>query len=363
MKILEISFENPFKAKAGGVESYIISLSNFLKVSGNNVTIIYNTKDNILTKNENIIEIHVNNIFRKFVYNIKLYVYIKKHKKEYDIIHINGDNGYFIPFIKNIKTVMTLHGSMLEYSTKNIRNLKFRSIIFNIIGILDGYMEIIACRKSKKVIAVSDHIKEYFSKRANRNDIKYIPPCINMENDVDISELNLKDLDNIIRDKIVCLWVGLDPIRKGLEIAKKAVGNFDNTILITAGYKDNNNTKNVINLGYVDKNLLLYLYKISDIFIFPSKYEGFGIVLIEAMSFGLVPICFKMPTAEELIKNGENGFLVTDNREFKKKIEDLIKNKERMKTMKENSLRRSKDFYCSKVLPKIETIFKDLLNS
>jgi len=364
MKILEISFVNPFKTGVGGVESYIIKLSDFLKANGNNVTIIYSTKDDVLTKNENIIEIHVNDkIFRKVIYNIKLYFYIKKHKKEYDIIHINGDNGYFIPFIKNIKTVMTLHGSTLEHHTKNIRNLKSRSTISHITGILNGYMEIIACRKSNKVIAVSNHLKEYFSKKANRNDIEYIPTCINMENNIDESKLNLKDLNNIIKDKIVCLWVGISPVKKGLEIAKKSVSNFDNVILITAGYKDNNNAKNVINLGYVDKNLLLYLYKISDMFIFPSEYEGFSIALIEAMSYGLIPICFKIPPTEELITDSENGFLVTDNGEFQEKIEYLIKNKETMKAMKENALRRSKDFYCSKVLPGIETTFKNLLNS
>jgi glycosyltransferase involved in cell wall biosynthesis len=43
----------------------------------------------------------------------------------------------------------------------------------------------------------------------------------------------------------------------------------------------------------------------------PSSYEGFGIVYLEAMSFGMVPVGSAAGGAAEIIEHGTNGFLAT----------------------------------------------------
>lgn len=51
----------------------------------------------------------------------------------------------------------------------------------------------------------------------------------------------------------------------------------------------------------------------GDIFAFPSAYEGFGLALAEAMSMGLPPVGYRnTPAVNELIHDGENGFLCDD---------------------------------------------------
>lgn len=51
----------------------------------------------------------------------------------------------------------------------------------------------------------------------------------------------------------------------------------------------------------------------GDIFVFPSAYEGFGLALGEAMSMGLPAIGYRSCSAvNELIKDGENGYLCDD---------------------------------------------------
>ena len=271
MRILEISFLNPYQSNAGGVESYIVKITNFLK-ENNKITIICSST-NKTKKTDNIIELYTGKFLRKSIYNIRLYFYVKKHRNEFDLIHMNGDNGFFIPLIKNTKTVMTLHGSKLESTIVKMKNFTFRSIISYITGMLLGYMEIFACKRANKIISVSNHIKTYFSERTGRNDINYIPTCINKVDTINISESDkLRITEMKSKYKTVCLWTGIDPERKGLGIAKNIVSNFDDLVLFTSGYKDENVANNVINLGYVDKDLLLYLYQISDIFIFPSRY-------------------------------------------------------------------------------------------
>ncbi|MDY6854428.1 MAG: glycosyltransferase family 4 protein [Thermodesulfobacteriota bacterium] len=63
--------------------------------------------------------------------------------------------------------------------------------------------------------------------------------------------------------------------------------------------------------GCIDHEVQLsYFYKQADIFILPSLSEGFGIVLLEAMSFGLPIIATRAGAIPELVRDGENGLLV-----------------------------------------------------
>jgi glycosyltransferase involved in cell wall biosynthesis len=51
----------------------------------------------------------------------------------------------------------------------------------------------------------------------------------------------------------------------------------------------------------------------SDILIFPSRFEGFGLAILEAMACGVVPVTTPVGIAEDVIKPGHNGFLVPVN--------------------------------------------------
>lgn len=55
-----------------------------------------------------------------------------------------------------------------------------------------------------------------------------------------------------------------------------------------------------------------------------SRYEGFSLSLIEAMSQGLVPVSFSVGVAPEIIRSGENGFIVQTLEEAKEKIRLLL---------------------------------------
>lgn len=57
-----------------------------------------------------------------------------------------------------------------------------------------------------------------------------------------------------------------------------------------------------------------------------SRYEGFSLSLIEAMSQQLVPISFSVGVAPEIISNGENGFIVSSLAEAEEKIQLLLEN-------------------------------------
>jgi glycosyltransferase involved in cell wall biosynthesis len=68
---------------------------------------------------------------------------------------------------------------------------------------------------------------------------------------------------------------------------------------------------------------VLRLISERDVLVFPTKFEGFPVALVEAMSRGLVPVASDLPGGlRELVKNDHNGFLcpLDDNRAFADRI-------------------------------------------
>jgi glycosyltransferase involved in cell wall biosynthesis len=61
-------------------------------------------------------------------------------------------------------------------------------------------------------------------------------------------------------------------------------------------------------LGYVTNEEKWSLYSKAKIFAFPSLYEGFGIVLLEALNEGCIPVVNDLPPMNEIVKL-ENGFI------------------------------------------------------
>ncbi len=81
-------------------------------------------------------------------------------------------------------------------------------------------------------------------------------------------------------------------------------------------------------------------YLNADIFILPSRKEGFPFVLLEAKNYGLPIISFDIPTGpKEMIDNGKDGFLIKfgDVDGFVKKLKLLINNEKLLKEMGKNS--------------------------
>ncbi|TWI99267.1 glycosyltransferase involved in cell wall biosynthesis [Mucilaginibacter frigoritolerans] len=111
---------------------------------------------------------------------------------------------------------------------------------------------------------------------------------------------------------------------KGHDQVIKALGNlkskFPDLKYILAGKHDHkeeiriqkliSNSKvdeELILTGFVEDNELSDYFLLADLFVLPSKKEGFGIVFIEAMANGLPVICGNADGSVDAIRNGELG--------------------------------------------------------
>ncbi len=146
-------------------------------------------------------------------------------------------------------------------------------------------------------------------------------------------------------------------------------GNLQNEILSLV---KKNNLENKVNfLGWIkEKEKLMQIYKNSDILLFTSLLgEGLGLVILEAMSQGLVVLSTKCGGPEEIIEDSKNGFLVELKDEeyiinqFVEKIEYLIKHPEIYEEISKNNIEKAKDWTMEKLsLIMCQRIFKLLKN-
>ena len=86
--------------------------------------------------------------------------------------------------------------------------------------------------------------------------------------------------------------------------------------------------ENVILTGYVADDELAEYFQLADLYVMPSKKEGFGIIFIEAMFYGLPVIAGNKDGSADALLNGELGLLVNpdDVDEIKNAIEKMLGN-------------------------------------
>ncbi len=119
-------------------------------------------------------------------------------------------------------------------------------------------------------------------------------------------------------------------------------------------------SKNLVFLG--EKNNLNEIYEQSSIFLLTSESEGFALVLNEAGSFEIPSLIFDVPGLEDIIIDGENGFIVEQNDYDKmaNKMDLLLKNKKLRLKMGRKAKKLTERFdskkICQKWLKLIETV-------
>ena len=177
--------------------------------------------------------------------------------------------------------------------------------------------------------------------------------------------LTLNDTNKVVDlNKKIISWVGrIDNLHKGLdyliEIAKSLPDDWK--IRVAGSGRDNKKFKKLIEKNRLT-NKILWVgpkngeeltnhYLNSSIFLMTSRFESFGLVLVEAMNYGLPIIAFSQTGSDEILKNEQYG-LVAENgniKEISDKLMQLISDKNQREFWSKKSKERSKDFSLEKI--------------
>lgn len=165
------------------------------------------------------------------------------------------------------------------------------------------------------------------------------------------------------------LFVGGDWDRKGLTDAIQAVADLPETTLVVVGSGDIARFTAVAAQAGVEDSVIFSgrsstpqeYYAAADVFVFPSRYEAFSLVTLEAAASGLPIIALPINGTEELIEEGVNGFFAEPNAaSFHSKLRLLQSRPERCREMSRAALSSSLPYTWDRVAAEQLQIFEEV---
>jgi hypothetical protein len=399
LNICLVSREYPVETGWGGIGTYTYNLAHGLAERGHNIHVISQSmsgKD--VDYMDGIVNVHRvvhremffhNWPFREFSlrleYSGSVYLKLKEIIKKYKIDIVEAPNLSAEAFIyclnKNTPLVTRLHTHFSEA-------IKFygmpKSFDFRISCLLEDaairMSDLVVCSTRAHAFLVAEETG------FKKEEIKIIPLGISLPR-----EHLLKAPEN---QRPIVLFVGRLEKRKGAHTLAEAVplvlkkipdvefifigrDTFVSNDFVSVNGKDKHSfqkfvegkipvscRENVKFLGYIDQKKLPYYYNLCDVFAAPSLYESFGLIYIEAMSYGKPVIGCSAGGVPELINSGVNGILVPpeDSSALALEIVNLLKNKEARKKMGAEARRHVENcFSRDLMIERTEKAYLDLI--
>lgn len=291
----------------------VFVIGSSLKDKGGIVTVMRNIEESELNQKYNFIHIDTY-ITSNFL--IKTLIYIKGLMKllininKIDIAHIHMSykgslyrKSIIIHLLKlfNKKVIVHIHGSCFkEFYNELSKN--GRQYCKNTLNKVD------------KIIVLSESWKEFFETIVDDKKIIVIKNSV---------LINKKQILREKKEKCTFVFLGRQGKRKGiydlLDVAEQLKEECNNFDIVIAGDGEIDNVNRIIkekrlqniitNRGWVNSKEKDELLRKADVFILPSYNEGLPMSILEAMSYKIPCIATKVGGIEEIINNGEDGFL------------------------------------------------------
>jgi len=109
-----------------------------------------------------------------------------------------------------------------------------------------------------------------------------------------------------------------------------------------------------------DQYTLKELYKNCQVYIQPSKYESFGLCILEAMATGRPVVALNVGGIPEVI--GESGFAVRNTKELIYKVKELLNNRKECVSIGRKANKRAKYFDWNIIAQKIIKYYEEVKN-
>jgi glycosyltransferase involved in cell wall biosynthesis len=264
---------------------------------------------------------------------------------------------------KKYLTLLTMHMVIKEW----IRLEGESSILTRLITLQN---EKYVLSKLRNVIAVSPYVKDLIGEMTQSKI--YV-----VSNGVDF-----EDVENIRQYQLgrhIIFYVGMLEKRKGVDILIRAISIIKKEIpdahLFIAGIGEEEiNLKNLVKeldiednvkfLGFISEEEKYSYYKSTDLCVFPSRFEWFGIILLEAMACGKPIVASNVGGIPYVVEDGKTGLLFESENvdDLAEKIITLLKDKELRDKMGKAGKGRVKEFTWEKVAERTVEVYKEIMN-
>lgn len=262
-----------------------------------------------------------------------------------DIIHVHhpflmGKTGLRLAHSKNLPLVFTYHTLYYQYFLNYFSSNSpvFEKFIYKRITDFSNRCDL--------VIAPTEQIKQHLTHLGVKTQVEVVPTGIDLEifnKNYEPSEIEeIRGELGISSSAKILLFVGRMAREKNvlllLKSLKLILKKFDNLVLIMVGKGVQAKKlqkeavklgigQNLLWLGFQKRSRLPLLYKLADLFLFPSVTDTQGIVLYEALTAGIPIISIRSLATEAIIEDKKNGLLTDDNpHDFAAKVIHALEN-------------------------------------
>jgi glycosyltransferase involved in cell wall biosynthesis len=335
MKIAILSIMYP--PDVGGAETYAYELSRALGKLGHKVDVFVATTDPISEDIDSLKNVSVTRLFkRKKIPVVETVYYSIKSRLavnfgSYDVVHgtlMPASTVLLTPGIgmDNSTIIVTSHGTsyaeLMSHEPQSVTDMILKYGLHPVNVIMDK----IAGEVADRIIAISDHAEQELRETYSFNDkVEFIPHGVNTDWFYPRSDLH----PAVSRERLSILTVGRLGSRKNVDLALRGIAtlirqygkNVEFLIAGTGRHEQrlreiavSQGINNQVNfLGHVSDGKLPLLYSSADIFALTSNYEGFGLVLLEAMACGTPVIGTDVGGISTVIDHGRTGVLIKPN--------------------------------------------------
>lgn len=350
--------------KTGGAERLLVDLCKVTDYTMNSivVVIINNVADNGLLSEAKgtgaeVIELKRRPRSAKLKYILLIRNLIKRIKPQ--IVHMHGNMPVFFGsaacLCLNTKTICTLHGTNLWRASLKDKITKYVAI-----KLIDSFIAISSAVKDdfmagtsmngQNIKVVSNGIPlQKFGRRQEASDPREIICVARLKSDKKGQDILIRALAKLKKDGIECSCklVGEGKSRKYLEALAKKYSLADNIQF----------------LG--NRSDVPELLTNAGIFVLSSRYEGFGIAIIEAMAAGIPVIASNIDGPKEIITDGQNGLLFESDNEvdLAEKIKMVIRDNNLRDLLVNNAFLSSQEYSIEKMYNKYLAVYNDLVRA
>lgn len=346
-------YGEPNIARGGGVSNVAYYLPQALRKKVN-VTYLSGIKSN-----KDYPEIYFN-VLRQFV------------KKGFDIIHFNTNptfiNGssMLLRFarLRQTRTVLNIHG---------IPQLEERVAQWHVpVSFIDWTRRLSYYKLADRIVVNSEFMRDnvivWYG--LNRDKVVVIPNGVDLKMFTDSNDRIMLEGDPSV------LYIGHFSRLKGVDILIQAIAKLRSELpniklhLVGKGNdrylallaKKEGIEKHVIFHSWVKQSMAPSYYKSADICVFPSRHEGFGIVILEAMASGIPVIASDIPSFREIISNGIDGrlFKPEDAAALSKEVIALYQDPQLRKELSHNAFEKVTRYSWEKIAEKYISLYKYL---
>lgn len=268
--------------------------------------------------------------------------WIWMNQRKLDLVVVNG----FITYARSdINCIHFVHSAWVKSKYHPYQEQKNARAMYQwLYNSVNALLERHALKRTKQIVAVSEQVKQELIQDARVNPYKVSV----ISNGVDLNEfypraINRKDF-NLDIDTTYALFAGdLKSSRKNLDTVLQALTQVEHIHLLVLGNAEKSVyphmaerlgiSQRVHFLGY--RRDIAEIMSLADMFIFPSRYEPFSLVILEAMASGLPVITSSKCGAVELLSDDSAVVMEDpdDSDSLVSALRELLSNKGRLETM------------------------------